>query len=399
MHSKVMIADQRFAITGGRNIEDAYFDLHVGLNFQDRDILVEGSVSADIQHSYDRFWQDDRVVDSRHLKPLTRENGKGIDYDSAIHHPDLDTLRQRVDERLAGRGIWTCEPLSAYRLYYHADPPGKATKQDGLVTTGAISYLLCAAEQEILLQSPYFVTTSVAEAFFIQNEQRDTPVAIRVHTNSLAATDNWATYAAYQREKRHLVHYPNLELFEFMPRPRDLEALWSMDPTAVSLRARNGDGKAFLCLHAKSMVFDHRIAVIGSFNLDPRSANLNTEVMLEIDDPTIASRLADSIARDMAPHNSWVSAKRLSPLGEASINNLMARASSSLSRYLFVDIWPIANTSLYRMKDGREPCSHNHPEFFERYQAVGSFPESKWDGKVLSAELFRTTGAVFNPTL
>ena len=64
---------------------------------------------------------------------------------------------------------------------------------------------------------------------------------------------------------------------------------------------------------------------------------------------------------------------------------------------LFIDPWPIANTSLYELRDGQEPCKPGDPEFFEHYRAVGSFPETDWGLKALSAEVFRTTGAVFTP--
>ncbi len=399
MHTKVLIVDQRYLITGGRNVEDTYFDLNAGLNFQDRDIMVEGSVVTDSQTSSDRFFAHELVVDSSHLIATKKTNSDQRDYDALIAHPDLATLRKRIDERINGMGTWLSPPLTAAKLCYHVDPPGKESRQEDRVTMQAITYRICAAEEEILIQSPYFVTTSAGRDFFRKNEEKSEPLEIRVHTNSLAATDSWVTYSAFQREKRHLVYYDHLHLFEAMPRPRDIDSFWSMDPTAVALRARQGEGKAYICLHSKSMVLDRKVALIGSFNMDPRSANINTEVMLELDDPAIASRLARSILRDMSPQNAWVTAKRSSPLGRASINGLLARTSNTVSHYLMLDLWPITNTALFGLKDGEEPCSHSDPQFYERYEDLGSFPELGWNDKALSAEFFRMTGAVLVPTL
>jgi putative cardiolipin synthase len=58
-------------------------------------------------------------------------------------------------------------------------------------------------------------------------------------------------------------------------------------------------------LHAKSMVVDSRIAYIGTFNFDPRSENLNTEVGAVIHHPGLAQRLQRLIEADMRPENSW----------------------------------------------------------------------------------------------
>jgi phosphatidylserine/phosphatidylglycerophosphate/cardiolipin synthase-like enzyme len=399
MHTKVLIVDGRYAITGGRNIEDTYFDLNPGLNFLDRDILVEGSVTTDIQASFDEFWDHELSIPSGHLAPFTLPGSDPSRLETFFASEDLEKLRSGIDSRLETSDLWIDSPIEVRGVYYHADPPGKPGRDDGLVTTRAIHYQLCAAEQSIHLQSPYFVTTKDANSFFRGNERLEAPRQILVHTNSLAATDNWATYAVYQREKREFVHYPSLQLFEIKPRPDDLDSYWSMEPAAVELRNRDGESEAYLCLHAKSLVLDRRIAMIGSFNLDPRSANINTEVMLEIDDSAIAEQLAATIEEHMAPANSWVAAKRQTILGDAPLNDLLARMSSALSQFIFIDPWPIANTSLYELREGQQPCKPTDPEFFDRYRAVGSFPETNWDPKVLSAEIFRTAGPVFTPIL
>jgi putative cardiolipin synthase len=58
-------------------------------------------------------------------------------------------------------------------------------------------------------------------------------------------------------------------------------------------------------IHAKTMVIDGELLFIGTFNLDPRSANLNTEVGVMIRNKKLASQVEKYIEREMMPGNSW----------------------------------------------------------------------------------------------
>ena len=53
------------------------------------------------------------------------------------------------------------------------------------------------------------------------------------------------------------------------------------------------------------MVIDGETTYIGTYNLDPRSENLNTEVGVIVRDPTFANRVQMAIEEDMLPENSW----------------------------------------------------------------------------------------------
>src|SRR3546814_5716058 len=66
-------------------------------------------------------------------------------------------------------------------------------------------------------------------------------------------------------------------------------------------------------LHAKSLVIDERIGVVGTHNFDPRGDHYNTESAVVIEDRAFAKALADSIRRDMAPANAWTIARRPRP--------------------------------------------------------------------------------------
>jgi putative cardiolipin synthase len=58
-------------------------------------------------------------------------------------------------------------------------------------------------------------------------------------------------------------------------------------------------------LHSKTLVIDRKRVFIGSFNFDPRSADINTEMGVIIDSPGVAAELADIYERDIAPENAW----------------------------------------------------------------------------------------------
>ena len=69
--------------------------------------------------------------------------------------------------------------------------------------------------------------------------------------------------------------------------------------------------------HAKSMVVDEKISVVATFNLDPRSANLNTECITIVHDPIISAKLSRVIAKELEIENAWHVKKDFNPDKEA----------------------------------------------------------------------------------
>ncbi len=122
-------------------------------------------------------------------------------------------------------------------------------------------------------------------------------VRIRISTNSLASTDNIAAFSGYHRQRARLLN-AGVELYEFKPHPGIQKELIERYP-------RLSKNNPVFALHAKSMVIDDETIFIGTFNLDPRSANLNTEVGVLIDSEELARQLTKNIERDLRPENSW----------------------------------------------------------------------------------------------
>jgi phosphatidylserine/phosphatidylglycerophosphate/cardiolipin synthase-like enzyme len=152
-------------------------------------------------------------------------------------------------------------------------------------------------------------------------------------------------------------------------------------------------------LHAKSMVIDNRIGVIGTHNFDPRSENYNTESAVVIDDAAFAQALAASIRRDTSPENAWVIAPRAKPPVLSGLDYSLGKVSEALPLF---DLWPWRYATSYEFKPGPDcplPVTPNDPAFHRCYQAVGDFPEVNVGPKWLYTRLLTAFGAGLVPIL
>ena len=122
-------------------------------------------------------------------------------------------------------------------------------------------------------------------------------VRTRISTNSLASTDNIPAFSGYHRQRARLLN-AGIDLYEYKPHP-------GVRKTLIERYPELSDSDPVFALHAKSMVVDDRLIYIGTFNLDPRSANLNTEVGVLIENEVLTRQLTAAIEQDMLPENSW----------------------------------------------------------------------------------------------
>ena len=129
---------------------------------------------------------------------------------------------------------------------------------------------------------------------------------VRILTNSLASTDNLDAFSGYQRERDALLAI-GVDIYEFKPDAAERRRLMT-----GALQSTLDFAPTF-GLHAKSMVVDDEIAVIATFNLDPRSANLNTECFTIIRDTRVAESVRHAIDIDMQPENAWHTTPEFNP--------------------------------------------------------------------------------------
>ena len=409
MHNKLFVVDGKWAITGGRNIEDTYYDNARGLNFKDRDVFVIGPVVKDMQISFLNYWNFPLCVDSNKLNDIAAsiKNDK-----SDLSSLENISLEKDVNKLLRSDFLAKIEKemMEVRKVAFFADQPGKIHKDEkGSRITRQFMAILLNAKRSILIQSPYLVFGEGALDFFEKLTNKG--VQVTASTNSLAATDSWPTYAMLYKQKKKLINNLNIHLYEFKPLPGDINILFpdnnKIKEEMLKKNGRDFDPKTpdlkaipYLCLHAKSLVIDETVGCVGSFNFDPRSANLNTEVALVVWDKKFASLLAANIKRDIKGDNSWVVWKRERPLPIKLAAKLTGIFNNTVEEITTLDLWPAMNTTSFELKKGKTDLPPGDEKFYDNYKSVGSFPMvSEKDEKKIYTRLFKAFGKVLTPIL
>src|SRR6478609_7386532 len=197
---------------------------------------------------------------------------------------DLDNLAARGAE-LRDNLVWAHGQIIA-------DDPGAVAR--GAESDEVVNFIrgrVAGLRKELLIESPYFVLPARAQATVKALHERK--VRVRVLTNSLASNDMLAAHSGYAKTRRPLLEN-GMELYELRPDTDAFRSGWSL----LSKGSR-------AALHTKAMVFDREAVFIGSFNLDPRSAWINTEAGLYIESPELAERLVAYMATGVVPANSY----------------------------------------------------------------------------------------------
>jgi phosphatidylserine/phosphatidylglycerophosphate/cardiolipin synthase-like enzyme len=197
----------------------------------------------------------------------------------------------------------------------------------------------------------------------------------------LAAADHVHAYAFSFKHKKKYVKDFRWRIFEFKPEPAD------MDLMIKPINASDRKETYYACIHAKSYIFDDEIAWIGSFNLDPRSENLNTEVGLVIHDKKVAAALKKDILRDMAPQNSWtIGKKKKIPV----VSDVSGTIDDVMEAVPVVHVWPFRYTSSFELKEGKEEVPFYDDRFYEHYDSVGPFPQMEMTIAEIEARLLKS---------
>lgn len=409
MHNKVMVFDGLALITGGRNIENTYFDHSTGMNFLDRDVLVVGAVVRDAAASFEEFWRFRHAVPSRELADVAaaikrdrfRRYPHRTDYEFGGYFEALD--READDAALVGAWLGArLRPVA--RATFICDEPGKTggffSKTARI--TRELRRTLEGAEERIIMQTPYLVLSKSARTLLLRLRREKPGLAVRVSTNSFASTDNLLAYSANYRQRTGFIEELGLDVREFKPRPEALLERFPRYPVLADRAAqRTAPGARvrlpFLCVHAKSLVVDDRVAFVGSYNLDPRSENLNTEAGLLVEDEAFARELRREIEDDMRAANSWVIGRRTLPLGTDTLNAVIGGILSLGP----VDLWPVQNTTSFELRPGAPEVPPGDPDFHRHYRDTGSFPgtEDQLTTKEILTRLYKAVGPALTPVL
>ena len=294
LHNKIFSADGHAAIVGGRNISNEYFGLGKKFNVIDLDLLAVGPITREINQAFDFYWN--------HPKAFP---GEALDF--KVTEEDLQEVIYRGNRELVefapALAEFEIEPQD-WTDWFEALPPrlhygpskvvyDRPTEEESRPThvLDSLSELAALTERDMLISSAFFVPEQAdVDAW---RSYVDRGVRVRILTNSLASNKNTISNSGYKPFRKRLLE-AGVELYELQVHAEE-DDFYNTEP----LQAK------FLGLHSKAFVLDHRVAFVGSLNLDPRSIYINTEMGLLIDNPELAAEVAETIERSMTPENSW----------------------------------------------------------------------------------------------
>ena len=277
MHNKLLVADNIFALTGGRNVGDLYLTRRQG-RFLDVDVLASGPIVRELSDAFDDYWNSDQAYEGSTLWPSES---------SEVLVARLDELRQerlqvlppeqgppRSPAEIVGAKLAKA-PQCTGRAF--TDPVEKAVgtslDDSSLTVHQRLIQLFANSQEDVFISSPYFVRGRIGLQRISALRQKG--VTVRVLTNSLATTDEPLAHVVYLRYRVALLE-AGLELHELAPPREELTRLGAIHADR---------------LHAKVAIVDHRHLYVGSMNFTSRSEHINTELGLILDCPPIAAQV------------------------------------------------------------------------------------------------------------
>ena len=298
MHNKSMIFDKQITIIGGRNIGDEYLSNDKSSQFADLDVLLIGKVVADIDNSFASYWSAPISFDIQTLATLdkgeTTDFVQGLDklkadekssssgslsvYKAAIEDSSIDT--DLINKRVPFR--WT-------DMQFLSDDVGKLTKTVPADTNlvHQLRTLLGSPSKKLTIISSYFVPTKDGVNTLVS--LAESGIEIKILTNSFDATDVTAVHSGYSQWRPSLLR-AGVKIYE-------LKSTASEEKRENKLwKARSQSSTS---LHAKAFAVDDYQVFIGSYNVDPRSANINTEMGVIINDDELSTQLHGALSDDL----------------------------------------------------------------------------------------------------
>lgn len=287
MHNKSFTVDGQATIIGGRNVGNEYFGEGEGVLFEDLDVLAVGAAPPAVEKSFELYWNSPSAYPVTQLvKPDedaaakllqrfedTRNSPSATAYLKSLREDPL--VRDLLDGKLA---------LTWSKAQFVVDHPSKTLgegEEKEVLLLAEMLPELGYPKRSFDLVSPYLVPGKQGTAELGMLVKRG--VRVRILTNSLAATDVAAVHAGYAKHRIELLR-AGVQIYE-------------LRPAAGQQRGSGFGGSSASSLHAKTFALDDSRLFVGSFNFDPRSAYLNTELGLIIDSPELARQLGDVFDR------------------------------------------------------------------------------------------------------
>lgn len=305
MHNKSFIADNQIALIGGRNMSNQYYNVSDSYQFSDVDVMLVGSASDEIIHSFDEYWNDDYAYSVKQL------------VNPQQHHLRYESLKQQLEDHSAEVAVQNYLDLATrsqaieqwfnHKIQFDwvkaevvKDSPSKikdrAPKEE-LLNFQLLSHLEKPTESVDIISAYFVPEESGADRL---KQLANDGVQVRVLTNSYKANDVPLVHAFYAKYRQDLLEN-DVELYEFLYAP-EAEHLNS-NTEELSKKAKVSlKGLSRSSLHAKLMALDEKQVFIGSFNFDPRSAYLNSEIGVLLNSPTLAKSVHQTMDANLSKY-------------------------------------------------------------------------------------------------
>ncbi len=293
MHNKSFTADTQLTIVGGRNVGDEYFGAGEGTLFVDLDVVAAGPIAGEVGAAFDLYWNSNSAYPADGIVGKPAPNGVE---DLKARFAAVNASPEAAEYIQAIRETKLVESFRAHELHFDwsrvqllYDPPGKtldeAGKEDLLLAD--LKHAIGVPQRELDIVSPYFVPGKAGTKNL--SAYPESGIKLRIVTNSFAATDVGSVHTGYAKRRKALLR-SGTRLYELKPNA-------PADGASSHGHSKKGSGSSSASLHGKTLQVDRSRVFVGSFNLDPRSANLNTEMGLMIENPQLAEALSAWVDR------------------------------------------------------------------------------------------------------
>lgn len=296
MHNKIFMADGAVAVLGGRNIGDDYFGMDPDFNFLDLDVLTVGQGAIEAGAAFDEYWNSINAI------PI------GVLNDRDYSTRDLDSLRQELNEILLQKDAFpyalafteqeTLENLQQWRdglIWVDATVVVDSLERfDGQGESAIVSFgfdTIKYIDDEMIVQSAYLIPSKQGLKNMAETVKRG--VRVRMLTNSLMSNNHISAHSGYMKYRKAILE-TGAELYELR-----------VDAALRKYFKAHKKAEVAAGIHTKSFVLDGRQTLIGSFNFDPRSRELNSEIGLVITDQEFARQVIEHMEQEFEPANSY----------------------------------------------------------------------------------------------
>ncbi len=297
MHNKIFLADNAVGVLGGRNIGNDYFGIDTNANFFDLDVLTVGQGAKEAGAAFDEYWN------SRYAVPIH------VLHDKTYTAQDLEAQRQLLRDTLlesdalpyalAMKAEETLENLKRWRdgllwtkAHVEVDPLERFEGQGVSAIVKFVEEHIANIDSEIVIESAYMIPSEQGIASI--KAQTDRGVRVRLLTNSLMSNNHVTAHSGYMKYRK-----------DMLKAGAELHELRADAALREHFKANDNNDEVPAGIHTKAFVIDGEQALIGSFNFDPRSRDLNSEIGLVVSDAEFARQVLEVMDRDFHPENSY----------------------------------------------------------------------------------------------